>query len=95
MLAQLPSNMLITRVKPSVYLSVAAFVWSLVSGMTALCTNAGGLFAVQIVLGIVEAPLFPGAVFLMSCWYVDHDGSPTELSLLTLSGISAPNLPCA
>lgn len=60
MLAQLPSNMLITRVKPSVYLPAAAFVWSAVSAATVGCTSAGGLWAVQFVLGIVEAPLFPG-----------------------------------
>jgi MFS family permease len=73
MLAQLPSNMLITRVRPSIYLPCAAFIWSAISAMTVLCTSAGGLWAVQFVLGIVEAPLFPGAVFLMSCWYTRRE----------------------
>jgi fucose permease len=63
MLAQLPSNMLITRVRPSIYLPCAAFIWSAISAMTVLCTSAGGLWAVQFVLGIVEAPLFPGVSF--------------------------------
>lgn len=73
MLAQLPSNMLITFIRPSVYLPVAAFIWSGVSIATIGCTSAGGLWAVQFVLGIVEAPLFPGAVFLMSCWYTRRE----------------------
>ncbi|KAH6695060.1 major facilitator superfamily domain-containing protein [Plectosphaerella plurivora] len=73
MLAQLPSNMLITFIRPSVYLPVAAFIWSGVSIATIACTSAGGLWAVQFVLGIVEAPLFPGAVFLMSCWYTRRE----------------------
>jgi fucose permease len=60
MLAQLPSNMLITRVRPALYLPIAALVWSAISAATAGCTSAGGLFAVQFILGIVEAPLFPG-----------------------------------
>lgn len=60
MLAQLPSNMLITRVRPAIYLPAAAFIWSAISAMTALCTSAGGLWGVQFILGIVEAPLFPG-----------------------------------
>src|SRR5687768_13545147 len=60
MLAQLPSNMLITRVRPNIYLSAAALVWSAVSAATVGCTSAGSLWAVQFVLGIVEAPLFPG-----------------------------------
>jgi MFS family permease len=65
MLAQLPSNMLITRVSPSVYLPIAAFLWSGISAATFACTNAAGLWGLQFILGIVEAPLFPGAVFLM------------------------------
>lgn len=69
MLAQLPSNMLITRVPPSLYLPIAAFIWSGISAATFACTDADGLWALQFVLGITEAPLFPGAVFLMSCWY--------------------------
>lgn len=60
MVAQLPSNMLITRVRPSIYLPAAAFIWSAISALTVVCTSAGGLWAVQFVLGIVEAPLFPG-----------------------------------
>ncbi|KAG5660381.1 hypothetical protein KAF25_002987 [Fusarium avenaceum] len=73
MCAQLPSNMLITRVRPSIFLPVAAFIWSAISALTVVCTSAGGLWAVQFVLGIVEAPLFPGAVFLMSCWYTRRE----------------------
>ncbi|KAJ4991056.1 major facilitator superfamily transporter [Stagonosporopsis vannaccii] len=73
MLAQLPSNMLITRVRPQLYLPICAIIWSGVSAATAGVSNPGELFAVQIVLGIVEAPLFPGAVFLMSCWYTRRE----------------------
>lgn len=63
MLAQLPSNMLITRVRPAIYLPVCALLWSGVSAATAAVTSAGQLFAVQFVLGIIEAPLFPGVSF--------------------------------
>lgn len=70
--------MLITRVRPAIYLPTAAILWSGISAATAGCTSSGGLFAVQFVLGIMEAPLFPGAVFLMSCWY-----TRSELALRT------------
>lgn len=73
MLAQLPSNMLITRVQPRLFLPTAAFLWSGISAATFACTNAEGLWALQFVLGIVESPLFPGAVFLMSCWYTRRE----------------------
>lgn len=71
--AQLPSNMLITRIRPSWYLPSAAIAWSFVSACTALTTNFGSLVAVRFFLGIVEAPLFPGAVYVMSCWYTRRE----------------------
>ncbi|KAH8730610.1 MFS transporter [Phaeosphaeriaceae sp. PMI808] len=73
MLAQLPSNMLITRVRPAPYLPTCALLWSGVSAATAAVTSANELFAVQFVLGIIEAPLFPGVVYLMSCWYTRRE----------------------
>lgn len=65
--------MLITRVRPSIYLPCAAFLWSAISAATAGCTTPQHLFAVQFILGIFEAPLFPGAVYLMSCWYTRRE----------------------
>lgn len=62
----------------AVYLPCCAFLWSGVSAATAATNNFGSLIAVRFILGIVEAPLFPGAVYLMSCWY-----TRSELALRT------------
>lgn len=69
LLMQLPSNMLITRVRPSVYLCSAMTLWGVVSTCNAATHSFGGLIAVRFFLGFVEAPFFPGAIFLMSSWY--------------------------
>ncbi|KAF6806571.1 major facilitator superfamily transporter [Colletotrichum musicola] len=69
MLAQLPSNMILTRVRPSIYLPCCVLVWSCVSAATAGVTSFSGLLAVRLVLGVVEAPFFPGAFFVLSAWY--------------------------
>ncbi|KAM0277432.1 hypothetical protein ACHAQH_005796 [Verticillium albo-atrum] len=68
-IGQIPSNMIIGFVRPSIYLPCCAFVWSGVSAATCGVTNYQGLVAVRFMLGIVEAPLFPGAIYIMSCWY--------------------------
>lgn len=68
MLMQLPSNMIITRVRPSIYLPCCAAVWSCISAATAGTHNFSGLIAIRFFLGIVEAPFFPGAFHIMSSW---------------------------
>ncbi|KAJ0109783.1 hypothetical protein J7T55_004333 [Diaporthe amygdali] len=69
MLMQVPSNMILTRVRPSIYISTWVLVWSVVSASTAAAQNYSQLIAIRFFLGIVEAPFFPGAMFLLSSWY--------------------------
>lgn len=66
---QLPSNMIITRVRPSIYLAFWVCVWSCISASTAAAKNFSHLIAIRFLLGIAEAPFFPGVFFLLSCWY--------------------------
>lgn len=68
-LMQVPSNMLITRVKPGIYMSAWMLVWAVVSGCTALVQNFGGLVACRFFLGITEAPFYPGATYMLSIFY--------------------------
>jgi sugar phosphate permease len=69
LLMQLPSNLLITRMRPSLYLGTVMTVWGVVSTCNSAVHSFHSLIAVRFVLGFVEAPFFPGAVFLMSSWY--------------------------
>ena len=70
---QLPSNLLITKIRPSIYLGVVMAVWGAVSACTAAVHSFGGLIAVRILLGVTEAPFFPGAIMLMSSWYTRNE----------------------
>ncbi|CAG9950490.1 unnamed protein product [Clonostachys rosea f. rosea IK726] len=69
MLMQLPSNMLLTRTRPSLYIPFWTALWSIVSAATAAAGNYQHLLVIRFFLGIAEAPFFPGAMHLLSCWY--------------------------
>jgi MFS family permease len=66
---QLPSNMLLARVRPSIYMPTWAALWSIISASTAAANNFQHLIAIRFFLGIAEAPFFAGAVYLLSCFY--------------------------
>lgn len=70
---QIPSNMILTRVRPSLYLPFWVCAWSCVSASTAACQNFSHLIAVRFFLGISEAPFFPGVFYLLSCWYTKKE----------------------
>lgn len=57
------------RFPPSVYLSSIVLVWgAVVAGMSA-SKNASAFLAGRFFLGCIEAGLFPGALYLLTCWY--------------------------
>ncbi|KAJ6005846.1 hypothetical protein N7451_003790 [Penicillium sp. IBT 35674x] len=43
--------------------------WAIVSSCTGAVQDYRGLLALRFILGFVEAPFFPGALFLFSSWY--------------------------
>ncbi|KAF2208616.1 hypothetical protein CERZMDRAFT_114568 [Cercospora zeae-maydis SCOH1-5] len=72
-LGQLPSNMLLPYIRPSLYLGACAVIWSGAAAGIAGVKSYEGLLAVRFCLGLVEAPLFPGAIYLLSCWYTRRE----------------------
>ncbi|WVR08894.1 hypothetical protein IAU60_005953 [Kwoniella sp. DSM 27419] len=72
-LGQIPSNLILARVRPSVYIPAWVAIWGVISGSTAAVHNYGALVGVRFLLGIAEAPYFPGALFLLSSWYTKKE----------------------
>ncbi|KAK9469267.1 major facilitator superfamily domain-containing protein [Lipomyces arxii] len=70
---QIPSNMILTRVRPSWYMAGFAMVWSVISGLMALVHDYKSLVAIRFVLGLVEAPFYPGALYLLSIFYTKKE----------------------
>ena len=66
---QTPSNMILTRARPSIYLSCCMVGWAAVSAATAGVTNYSGLVACCFFLGFVEASFYPGVLYLLSIFY--------------------------
>ncbi|KAI9930277.1 hypothetical protein AWENTII_003232 [Aspergillus wentii] len=72
-LMQIPSTMLMTKLRPSLYLPTCIILWAITSGCTAATHNFGSMLAVRFFLGFVEAPFFPGAMYFLSCWYTKRE----------------------
>ncbi len=68
-ITQLPSNVYITKVRPSIYIGCVTSAWGLVSMCQGFTKNLTGLACARFILGLVEGPFLPGVFFLMSCWY--------------------------
>lgn len=68
-LGQIPSNMLLTRVRPSWYMASAMGLWAIVSTLTGIAKDFKGLFLTRFFLGVTEAPYvrdLPASVSMLS-----------------------------
>lgn len=63
------SNVLLRRLKPSIWLSTMMVLWGVVMVLHGVIHNYGGLIALRLLLGLMEAGLYPGIVFYISSWY--------------------------
>ncbi|ETN38760.1 uncharacterized protein HMPREF1541_06798 [Cyphellophora europaea CBS 101466] len=72
-LFEIPSNIILKRLKPNVWLSLCMFGFGLVTICQGLVTNYGGLLTTRFFLGLTEAGMFPGCFYLISAlmrmWY--------------------------
>ncbi|KAK9770784.1 hypothetical protein SCAR479_12575 [Seiridium cardinale] len=93
-LMQIPSNMLLTRVRPGLYLASCALVWSIISACTGCVNSYGALIACRFLLGFFEAPFYPGALYLLSIYYKRKELA-SRMALLysaQMAGLSFANL---
>ncbi|PPQ67032.1 hypothetical protein CVT26_009929 [Gymnopilus dilepis] len=63
------SNVILRRIRPSIWLSSMMFVWGLVMTFHGFITNYGGLITVRVLLGAAEAGMYPGIVYFITSWY--------------------------
>ncbi|KAL3465791.1 major facilitator superfamily domain-containing protein [Aspergillus heterothallicus] len=66
---EIPSNILLKKLKPHVWLSMCMFLFGLVTVCQGLVTNWGGLMTTRWFLGTFETGMFPGCFYLLGMWY--------------------------
>lgn len=62
---EIPSNILLKKLKPHVWLSLNMFLFGFVTIMQGLVQSYGGLLATRFFLGVFETGMFPGCFYLI------------------------------
>lgn len=71
--AEIPSNIMMKRTRPSIWLTFIMFFWSLAMICQGFVTNYSGLMATRVFLGVFEGGLFPGVNYYITQWYVRNE----------------------
>ncbi|KAI0843103.1 putative MFS transporter [Hypoxylon sp. FL0890] len=88
LVGQVPSNMLLNRVRPSLLMAGFMTAWSVTTLCTFLVHDYKTMLAARLVLGIVEAPFYPGALYMLSIFYTRKEVA-TRMSVFYTGNMAA------
>lgn len=84
-----PSNMLLVRLKPSIYLPIIMTIWGGLTCVMAAIQDFKHLVVLRILVGVFEAGFAPGILLIISSWYKRDEQSKrfgVYMSAAILSG---------
>ncbi|KAJ1325670.1 MFS transporter ACS family allantoate permease [Microdochium nivale] len=73
LLMEIPSNLALKPLTPQRWIAFIAFSWGIVATLTGLVRNYGELLAVRLILGALEAGLFPGLNVYLTFFYTKRE----------------------
>ncbi|KAI1855083.1 hypothetical protein JX265_012271 [Neoarthrinium moseri] len=73
LLFEVPSNLVLKRFTPSRWIAFITLSWGIVATLTGLVNSFGSLVAVRLILGALEAGLFPGLNVYLTFFYTKRE----------------------
>lgn len=61
--------MLLTRIRPSIWIPACEVTWSVLTILLAKCTNATQIYVLRFFIGLAESSFYPGMQYVIGSWY--------------------------
>ncbi|KAI1075632.1 MFS general substrate transporter [Whalleya microplaca] len=68
-IGEIPSNMLLTKVRPSIWIPACEVTWSVLTILLAKCKTAQQVYALRFFIGLAESAFYPGMQYVIGSWY--------------------------
>ena len=82
----IPSNLILARLGARVWLPIIMVCWALASMLNAWATGPLTFYAIRLILGVGEAGLYPGLLFVLTEWLPGR----YRVRMITLLVLSTP-----
>ncbi|KAK5058677.1 hypothetical protein LTR84_010941 [Exophiala bonariae] len=80
LIGQLPGNLILAKANPSKFLPIIMLAWSAATICMPAMKSGAGFCIVRFVIGLCEAPFFPGITLITSSWYNKQE-NPTRMAI--------------
>jgi MFS family permease len=72
---EIPSNMVLFRIGPALWISAQVIVWGLVATFQAFQHGVGAFYLTRFLLGTFESGFIPAGLFTITRWYKGKETS--------------------
>ncbi|KAI8681080.1 MFS domain-containing protein [Fusarium keratoplasticum] len=85
LVGQIPSSLIIQKIRPRIWLSAMVVVWAGLTMASAACKTYSQLCAVRFLMGLAEASTYAGSIYIMGSWY-KSDEIARRTAMFTVAG---------
>ncbi|TGO88714.1 hypothetical protein BPOR_0146g00170 [Botrytis porri] len=68
-IGEIPSNIILTRVRPSIWIPTIEVVWTILTMCMSRCNNVSQIYALRFLIGLAESGFYPGMQYIIGSWY--------------------------
>ncbi|KAI0955576.1 hypothetical protein AcV7_006203 [Taiwanofungus camphoratus] len=68
-IGQIPSNLLLTRIRPSLWIPLMEIIWSALTMTLAASKSYRDLIAIRFLVGLAESTFYPAIQYVIGSWY--------------------------
>ncbi|RAO68433.1 uncharacterized protein BHQ10_004445 [Talaromyces amestolkiae] len=72
-IGQIPSQLIITKIRPSIWIPCAEVLWAIFSFSFAAVKNVQQVYALRFLIGLAESPFYVGAMTMLGNWYTPKE----------------------
>lgn len=68
-IGEIPSNMLLTKIRPSIWIPACEVTWSVLTILMCKCTTPTQMYVLRFFIGLAESGFYPGIQYVIGSWY--------------------------
>lgn len=68
-IGEIPSNMVLTRVRPSIWIPAMEVIWGVLTFATSRANSVQAVYALRFFVGLAESTFYPGMQYIIGSWY--------------------------
>jgi len=88
LLFDLPSNLLLTKVGPRIWIARIMITWGVIATLMMFVTGARSFLVLRFLLGVSEAGFFPGMILYLTYWFPSGERARAVAKFMTATSIA-------